>query len=1067
MDPFKLSFTLQDVRARIPYKTIYSRGSDYYKEGRVLGIRTETDADGYLTAAEGSVRDGELYSVSAAFDRKFGITACRCSGAECSRLEGACKHTAALLLAVYNTRTPAKPAPAAPAPAAPADPRTDAEMLANLVQNCAEPPDSRLGTVALLPVIEDISPSLSLSFRIGEKTLCQMRDIFSFADAMRSGRRAAYGRALSFVHSPGAFQPESRPLAEFLTQAAEENRDFHRRLSPYASAGDTRKLVLSPRQLDEFFDLCIGRDIAASESVSEQSILMTEDLSFFRLRVEGDRILRLAAEDEFRLLHGAAHTYVFCRDRLCRAGGDFARYALPLLSQLQQQSDGTLRITGPSAPLFVSSVLDRLRTCTEVLGAELLHERYPTAKLRPQIHLSYIGGAVFARPQFIYGDAVTNPLRPALPGEARDLVGESHVLSLLYAYGFHAFDEKLILDREDMLFAFARTGVAELSERAEIIPGDGFENLRLREQAPLTFSLSVSGRRLKLEFEGSEFTLEELFRSSEAYLRNEKFIRLRSGELFELHEESMRLISSLREVTGTAEADGSLSLPMARAFYLQSLLSGAQETAFRTDAEVRELLSAVRDSDTRELPVPECIRADLRNYQATGFRWLAGLEKAGLGGILADDMGLGKTLQMLTLIASESTGCSLIVCPASLLYNWKNEAERFCPHLTVRVAAGLPEERAAAIAAADSTDILITSYDLLRNDEELYQNIEFRLCVADEAQYIKNFRTKNAQATKRIRARARFALTGTPIENSLSDLWSIFDFILPGLLPSQARFHRVYELPAQHTGTVDPILRNTVSPFILRRLKETVLSELPEKIESIVPAVFGREQQKLYDATLAETRSEFRELLAARGHAPDTVRFLALLTRLRQICCHPSLCSPGWTGESAKLELCADLVSSSIEGGHRVLIFSQFTSMLEILRARLTEMGVSHFLLTGETRTAGRLQLVDDFNAGKADVFLISLKAGGTGLNLTGADVVIHYDPWWNVAAQNQATDRAHRLGQTRRVQVFRLIAENTVEEQILKLQAHKAGLSDALIREGATFLSSLSEAELLSILGE
>ncbi|MBR3692539.1 MAG: DEAD/DEAH box helicase [Clostridia bacterium] len=1061
MDSFKLSYTLQDVRARIPYKTIYARGADCFKEGRVLGIRTETDADGWLTFAEGSVRDGELYTVSANFDRKFGIVGCRCSGKDCANLDGACKHAAALLLAVHSTRTTAKPA--APAPSLPADPRQDAEVLANLVNTCLEESSSHLSSISLQPVVEELSPSLCLSFRISEKNACQLRDIYAFADALREGRRAAYGRSLSFVHSLGAFTPESRPLAQFLLQAAEENRDFHRRLSPYASAGDTRQLILSPRQLDEFYDIMADRTVAASEAVSESArISLSGDLSGFRFSVEGDRILRLSADCEFRLLHGASSTYVFFRDRICRAGGDFARFALPLLSELSQQSDGALRITGPSAPLFVSSVLSRLSACVPVRGAELLHSRYPTLPLRAEVELSYIGGAVFARPRFIYGDAIYNPLRPSLPGEVRDLVGESHVLSLLYSYGFRAFAEKLILDREDMLFAFARTGLSELCARAEVIGGDGFDKLRLKKQPPLSLSLSRAGSRLKLAFEGSEFSLEELFRSAEAYSRGEKFVRLQGGELFELHEESMRFVAALREKSGS-ETD----IPLFRAFFLRNLLGEDSSLTLSADAELSGLFEAIRSTDTQSLCPPDTVRAELRNYQLTGFRWLAGLAGAGLGGILADDMGLGKTLQMLTLIASGGGGCSLIICPASLLYNWKSEAERFCPHLTVRVAAGLPEERTAAIAAAEDTDILITSYDLLRNDEALYRDIEFRLCVADEAQYIKNPQTKNARAAKRIRARARFALTGTPIENSLSDLWSIFDFILPGLLPSQNRFHRLYELPAQHTGEVDPELRRTVAPFILRRLKETVLSELPEKIESIVPAVFSREQQKLYDATLAETRSEFREMLAARGHAPDAVRFLALLTRLRQICCHPALCAPDWTGESAKLELCMDLVRSSLGGGHRVLIFSQFTSMLDILKARLSEEGISHFLLTGETRTSERMQLVEAFNAGEADVFLISLKAGGTGLNLTGADVVIHYDPWWNIAAQNQATDRAHRLGQTRRVQVFRLIAEKTVEEQILRLQAHKAGLSDALIREGATFLSTLSEEELFSILGE
>ena len=1061
LSAYRLNYSLQDVRGLTPYRTVYSCGADYYKEGRVTGIRTEQDAEGYLSRAEARVRGTAAYDVYAELDKKFGIVGYGCTCLAHQKTGAACKHVAALLIALHkNPEEPAAPA----VPGGVADPRVDEEVLSALNGAVAVRPRCEDGDVELAPVIEETEGALTLSFRIGRKVLCQVRDVWEFAHRMQEGAVGSYGKTVRFCHCPGAFREDCRPLAEFLARAAGEAEAYHRRFAPYAALPDPRRLTLSPRQTDEFYDLCRDREIAATESVAESGRIAFGGMPGLTFRVSGSRILRLTAEEDSRILRGERYVYVMTDDRLCRCEGDLARFAVPVLEELARSAPAGLRITGPSAPAFVASVLPRLAAVARVEGADLLRRRYPVEPLSASVELSATGEAVFASPRFVYGTTVVSALAPALPGEGRDTVREGEILGLLSAYGFYALDRRMVLDREEAMIRFAERGIEELRALCTVIGGEGFEKLNVTEMGPVSVQMATHAGRLRLSFQGSRFSFDELRKCLEAYGQNRSVVRLRDGTLVRLHRESMEALQTLEAGAGTIRGD-KMEFSAVRACFMESLLSGVEGITLTRDEETEALLRAVRGADTAMLEVPDRVQVKLRNYQLSGFRWLAGLEHAGLGGILADEMGLGKTLQVLTLIAHRREGCSLIVCPASLLYNWKKEAERFCPDLRLAVAAGTPEERQSVVSRAGELDLIITSYDLLRNDEELYRDTAFRLCVADEAQYLKNHRTRNAQSIKKIRAQSRFALTGTPIENSLSDLWSIFDFVLPGFLPSRTRFHRQYELTARRDGRPAAELARAVEPFILRRMKTTVLSELPEKIETVLPVPLEEEQRRLYDATLAETRSEFRRMLAATGQAPDTVQFLSLLLRLRQICCHPRLCAPGYEGSGAKTELCCELLHSAIEGGHRVLLFSQFTSMLDLLRERLDREGISYFVLTGQTKPGERLELTERFDRGEADVFLISLKAGGTGLNLTGADVVIHYDPWWNLAAQNQATDRAHRMGQKNRVQVFRLIAEDTVEEQILRLQESKAELSDALIREGGTFISALSREELASLL--
>ena len=433
-------------------------------------------------------------------------------------------------------------------------------------------------------------------------------------------------------------------------------------------------------------------------------------------------------------------------------------------------------------------------------------------------------------------------------------------------------------------------------------------------------------------------------------------------------------------------------------------------------------------------------------------------------------MGRGKTIQVLAVLLAAKeegkTGTSLVVTPASLVFNWGAEFEKFAPDLTVSLITGTQDERQKKIDAYQEADVIVTSYDLLKRDIAFYEDKEFYYQIIDEAQYIKNHTTEAAKAVKVIHSRIRYALTGTPIENRLSELWSIFDYLMPGFLYTYDTFRKEMENPIVKNNDEKAMkrLQKMVGPFILRRLKEDVLKDLPDKLEEFRYVRLGDTQQKVYDGQVVHMKEQIARQNPEEFNK-NKLQILAELTRLRQICCDPSLCFENYKGETAKLEACLELIQSAMDGGHRILVFSQFTSMLEILQKNLTNLGIAYFTITGSTSKEKRLELVKDFNEGDVPVFLISLKAGGVGLNLTGADVVIHYDPWWNLAAQNQATDRAHRIGQTKKVTVYKLIARHTIEEKIQKLQETKKNLADQVMSGESASLGGMSREEILELL--
>ena len=643
------------------------------------------------------------------------------------------------------------------------------------------------------------------------------------------------------------------------------------------------------------------------------------------------------------------------------------------------------------------------------------------------------------------------------------------MLDALGAAGFIVSKGHVYLTGQEAIFNFVSEGLQHLQELAEVYLSNDFKRMTPRKPK-FAGKMRLNGSALELKFTQDDEPAQEILAIMEALARRRRYFRLKDGSFLDLSamDEWLPLADSIFEAAqaegaeSVAMGDDTIRLQAYRACYLQSLLESLG-LPIEVDEKTQETVRLLTDpGKVQDVKLPDGL--SLRPYQERGFQWLLALDRLHMGGVLADDMGLGKTVQVIALLmATRQEGqVSLVVAPTTLTYNWLSELGRFAPDLSVMVLGGSAAQRASQIRhvkEAHDVDVLITSYPLIRQDIEQLTTIEFRFAILDEAQHIKNAGSKGAQAVRQLQAQTRFALTGTPLENGVGELWSIFNFVLPGYLLSYSAFLRRYQ-----DGTDAEDLRRRISPFLMRRLKKEVLTELPDKIESVFTAQMSPEQAKVYEATMMRLRQRVDSIVKEKGFERGRTEVLAAITQLREICCHPSLVLDDYTGTSGKLDMLLDMLPEAIAKGRRVLLFSAFTSMLKILRRELDDAGYETMYLDGDTPAQRRVEMAEQFNAGQGQIFLISLKAGGTGLNLTGADMVIHYDPWWNPAAEDQATDRAYRIGQTRKVEVIRLVTHASIEEQVVALGQRKKALFDQLIKPGESMVGGLSPQEIMSL---
>ncbi|MDR1816292.1 MAG: SNF2 helicase associated domain-containing protein [Clostridiales Family XIII bacterium] len=954
-----------------------------------------------------------------------------------------------------------------------------------------------------------------LRFKVGRPggRLYIVKNLAEFKGGFESARQASFGKC-SLTLSRDSFAPEALPMVDFLLDRYRPHSFYEYHV--YARTPEKDEMALNPEDVDAFFAafgegaLPLDRPSATAD-VRDQNYTGTLAVSKADVLDGEEGIVVSFAEGEeggiLAVIPGARRCYVVADGGadppiLYKCSEAWTRDCGRLVDTLDR-SGGRLYFEKRDVPALYANILKKAGAHLRIESGEGVEaEEPPELVTRVWFDLNDAGD-VTARMMFYYGAQG----RPAFahdkaPDKAFDLEGEIYAESVLRRYmgeteagpGTLAIRANLKpSEREEMLFRLAAYGVEEIKGFAEVYVSESFDALKARPPISLSVGVKVDGRLLKVDLDVEGIDFRELVEVLNSYRRAKKYHRLRDGSFLQIEEDTgLCELAELAEGLDLSDADlerGEASVELSRAFYIESMYRKNEALRYDRDALFKSLVHRLRDASDADYELPPGLSGVLRGYQEEGYRWLKTVDALGFGGILADDMGLGKTLQALALIEAEAPSAlpSIIVCPASLVLNWESEAHRFTPDLRVQTVLGTAKERAQTIAAlsdgrqacparsrrdaaptnnGEGPDILVTSYDLLKRDAEAYKDIAFRYAIIDEAQYIKNQTTQNAKAVKLLNAQTRLALTGTPIENNLAELWSIFDFLMPGYLWNYNRFRKKYETPIAKFSDERTAgrLRELVRPFILRRLKSAVLRELPEKIETVYTTVMGGAQRKLYLANLARAKKDLAKKLKDAGAQQGRMMVLAALTRMRQICCDPALVYEDYDGGSAKLEACLELLDTVIEAGHRCLLFSQFTSMLDIVGGRLEEAGIPYFRLDGATPKQERFSLMNAFNEGGAPVFLISLRAGGTGLNLTGADIVVHYDPWWNLSVQNQATDRAHRIGQENRVQVFKLIAKDTIEERILEMQERKARLAEQVIREGGDALTVMTDEELLSL---
>ena len=1026
-----------------------------------------------------------------------------CSCAEGNSFRGPCVHAKALQEAFARQQKAEHTPPVSTSPEIRMMIReyTNREVARILGEEEREP-------VYLHPYLQIRRGEVLLEARIGREKRYIVKNLLEFAQAVHSGKRVEYGKGMAFEHVPSAFAPESRPFLDLLLEEADAYIRHYEEMRGHAGLPlpVMRALTLGSAARDRLFDLLEGKEVQTEDEKGAERVCRVErkDPRFpVEVEARGDGIA-VTVPSALTSFRGEQRLYVADGLHLFGCSELYTETMGVFLEQMEQggrecgsrKEKRELLVGSRDIPLFYARVLEGMEALGILQSPEIDWEKYRPEALKARFEFdSDSPDELRLRPTLSYGDFTFSPLADEhVPREiCRDVPAEFYISRLITRYFSYWEDESgelVIRGDEEALYQVLSEGMPQFQEVGEVWLSESVRHLRVLPPPEVSMGVSLGGGWLDLKIETAGIDPAELLQVLSEYRQKKKYYRMKNGEFLQLSGGGLQALDSLTADLGLTKSEfqaGEAKIPAYRAFYLDSLSGDGRMKLFQRDEAYGMMVRDLKTAQSVSYAVPAVLEKTLREYQKIGYTWMRTLARYHFSGILADDMGLGKTLQVIALLTAfyqekteqkaagnEGSGSelplpSLIVCPASLVYNWGQEFARFSPEIRVLLIAGTAKERQEQLEeqmrmeASERAQVIITSYDLLKRDRAAYLGRTFEYEIIDEAQVIKNAKTQGAKAVKEISANVRFALTGTPVENRLSELWSIFDFLMPGFLYSYRKFRERYELPIVKNQDPEALtaLRRMTGPFVLRRLKKDVLRELPCKEERIVYSAASGRQQKLYTASALK----LKEALAGGAWSGNgKLEVLSQLMRLRQICCDPALCFEDYTGESAKLETCVSLIASASAAGHKILLFSQFASMLERIRERLLQEGISSHLLVGATPKEERSRMVQAFASDEVPVFLISLKAGGTGLNLTAADIVIHYDPWWNVAAQNQATDRAYRIGQEKPVTVYKLILKDTIEENLLKLQNAKLALAAQVVSEGMVSLGDLSQNELMEL---
>ncbi|WP_045514890.1 DEAD/DEAH box helicase [Neobacillus niacini] len=1070
-----MSITLSQKQIKEMCGTVsFKRGDSFYRAGKVSFDYFSPNR------CEATVKGTEDFYVTVNNEENGDLhTACSCPTLLSVKTD--CQHIAAVLLTIYEHQQ--RGTVPAVQNAEPVDSSTNQALTKGLLTLFTDQPKRSSGhqlhfenrqvleaNFLCKPV--DIGKGRKLIGIEMEIEHVKVEDIRHFLSQVKDGLPSALSDTFIFSTSLHCFQKETDVVIQQLFLVLQDEKAYVDAMPENLEESSSQDLLLiPPSSFEQLLPLLVRASQVKVENDGEtyEGLVLTEKmlpLQFvFTSSEAGGCHLRIKGLNHLTVLD--SYHFVLYKDKFIRLEETESKRLANLKEMLEASKTNQIEIPPEQMDYFLENAVPGLKKLGKVELPQNLTCHFVKKPLIAKLYLDRVKDRLLAGLEFQYDNFVINPLENRElrngPVLIRDVEKENQILQLMEDSSFANTDSGYYLHNEELEYEFLYHVVPKLQKLVQIYATTAVRNRIFKENTIPKIRVKVKKERtnwLEFKFEMDGIPEKQIKEVLSALEEKRKYYRLRNGTLLSLETREFDEINRfLQAVPIQAEdLEAGLNIPIVRGI---KLLDAVEDSTFTLEESFRQFLDTIQNPSSMEFEVPELVAPILRGYQVHGYKWMKTLASYGFGGILADDMGLGKTLQSITYILSELPFIRknklpiLIVCPASLTYNWLSEIKKFAPGMQAVIIDGGKSERTAQQKQTVDKDVVITSYPLLRKDIEWYEKQAYHTVFFDEAQAFKNPITQTARAVKRIKADYRFALTGTPVENSLEELWSIFHVVFPELFQGLKDYSHL---------TRKQIARR-VHPFLLRRLKEDVLSELPEKIESVDLVEMLPAQKKLYAAYLAKLRHDTLKHLDKDTLRKNKIKILAGLTRLRQICCHPSLFVDGYKGSSAKFEQLLTIIEESKQAGRRVLIFSQFTKMLQLIGREMDIQGLPYFYLDGQTPSEERLELTNRFNAGERDLFLISLKAGGTGLNLTGADTVILYDLWWNPAVEEQAADRAHRMGQTNIVQVIKLVARGTIEEKMNELQEKKRELIEQIIDSKDKATSSLTEEDIREIL--
>ncbi|WP_419749116.1 SNF2 helicase associated domain-containing protein [Terrisporobacter petrolearius] len=890
--------------------------------------------------------------------------------------------------------------------------------------------------------------SVSCDFKIGIDKMYVMKDLKEFAYSRLESKDLIFG--IDFLYNPVSnyFEYEDEKIVQiieeygmdlsynspqknfkYLTVKGSNIRRLFEALSYRTFDFKFRNMYYSPSVIESNIPVDISLELNNNEA-----ILKCEDKLPFPLSLKGDVVFY---KGNIYLLNSENGIYY---KKLYSVLNEFKEVSFPLENVSQVLSDMIPKIE---------------KICDKVIVDEKIKDNI-SKDLKIKYFFDLENSNVTCKIVFSYDEDNNKFI-------IRDFEKENEGVYRLYSNFFEKENDKYIFKGNDnQLYDFLNRDINSLKNIGEVYYSDKLKERKIHNSSAFRVGLGEEiNHYLDFNFEIEGVDPKEYKNIIKAFKNQKRFYKLGDGDFINLEDSETKEMFKLMESLGFTDNIKNMKIHSSKAMFINHLLTEKKLPYISGMENTNNIIEKFRSIQKQEINIPKDLHATLRDYQVDSLNWFETLDYLGFGGILADEMGLGKTIQTIAFLLNKKDKKTLIVTPTSLIHNWKSEFDKFAPSLSVGISHGLKKDRLGIIKNINDFNVILTTYGSLRNDIEEYEKLEFDYCIIDEAQNIKNPLASSTDAVKAIKASNKFALTGTPIENNLMELWSIFDFIMPGYLYSLTKFNAIFIKDVSQVEN----LKRMIKPFILRRTKEQVIKELPPKIEKEFYVEMGKTQRNTYGIYVEEIKRKLEE----KKDVKNKITIFSYLTKLRQLCLDPSIIVEGYKGKSAKTDTCLEIIKDYIEKDNKILVFSQFTSVLKNIGKKLNKNKINFYYLDGSTPAKNRITLVDSFNNNEEiKVFLISLKAGGTGLNLTSANTVIHFDPWWNPSVQNQASDRAHRIGQKQVVEVIKLISKGTIEEKIMELQQKKSELIHDMLDgnlNNTNILSSLSEEELIDLI--